>query len=99
MADTPYYLYAGEKRLIVEIPPAAGQVNGIVLPDNNSVEAYCWARIVANFDDCDKACEPYEEYAYVLRNDGIPLDYLGKRLSIVPLDRVFAVSTTTEPQE
>ena len=96
MAD--YFLYAGQNRLIVEVPVADGKVGSVLLPDVNSVEAYCWARIVANFDECDKEVEQNEEYAYVRRGAGIPIDYLGKRLTIVSLDEVYAVSTTTPPQ-
>lgn len=96
MADeTQYYLYSGEKRLIVEMPQVLGQVGSVLLPDQNSIEAYCWARIIANFEENDVACAPYEEYAYVKRDDGIPMEYLGKKLFSVQLDRVYAISTTT----
>lgn len=96
---TTYYLYAGENRLIVEPQEADGKVGSILLPDNNSLEAYTWARILANFEEHDKACAPYEEYAWIRRGSGIPIVFEGKNCVSVKLDEVFAISTTTDGSE
>lgn len=94
-----YYLYAGEKRLIVEPQEAEGKVGSVLLPDVNSIEAYCWARIISNFEEHDKACAPYEEYAWIRRGSGIPLVFEGKNVVSISLSEVFAISTTTDGSE